>query len=314
VTAFLDYRILETPRTFTPLGLRFWDTATGSAVAGGLSVTAWRPDAPYPPVHAVRTLSGAYALSELPGLRALERPRVAGSGGPGGADEAPPAALDFVLTVEDRAGRFLPEVFSVTLPLPYRGLFLSAGAGSVPRAARAYLFSAPTRPVPPALAAVRADLLDASSGQPAAYAAVEVAVAGAVHSGIADERGRVLVAFPYPPVERLRLGSPPGAGQGDVTGQTWPATVRVRWSPAPLARHPADLAGVPAALRRLPGLKAILTEQAPAYLIGAEGAAPLSEWTVELGFGRELLLATALPGGAEGRHPELWILSGSSTP
>ncbi len=306
MSAFADFRILETLRTFTPLGLRFWDAATEAPVDSGLAVTAWRPDAPYPPVVAVRTLSGVYALSGLPGLRPLEQPPAAGS--------AAVLPLDFVLTVEDRAGRFFPEVFGVTLPLPYRGIFLSTSADSFPAAGRAYLFSAPTRPLPPTLAAVRAELLDVVTQQPAAYAAVEVEVAGAVHTGIADERGRVLVAFPYPVAERLRLGSPPGSGQGDVAAETWSATVRVWWSPERLTRHPADLAGVPAPLRRLPGLKTILTEQDPAAVIAVEGESPLSDWTGALGFGRELLVATGLPGGAEGRHPQLWILRGSSTP
>lgn len=295
-------RILESISTFTTLGIRFWDSATDIPVADNLIVTARRVDPGFRIVPAVRNASGIYVFHDLPGLRAVQYP----SRRP---ERQQP--LDFLITVEDRGNRFLPMIFGVQLPLPYRGIFPSGEMLSPPGGlARAYLFSAPHRMLPPTLAAVRADLHDIDQDRPAAHAVMQVEAGGRRYTGIADHNGRVLVAFPYPPADRLRTGSPPGSGQGPISEQSWPVHVRVRYGPDLLEpRFPE--AGWPWTVT--PSLKRILADQRPALIIAHESDAPRTEWTRELRFGQQLELRTAQLDPAASAA-EVWITRGSSTP
>lgn len=141
---------LETISVFTALGIQFWDAALDIPVTDALDVAAQPQDTAYRPVSAFRTASGVYAFQGLPGLHSIEYPQ---------ADSnlfgSPPTALPFVLSVADTLHRFVPTLFAVHLPLGYAGLFLSNDSTSPPGVgARAYLFSAPTRPIGPGIAAI----------------------------------------------------------------------------------------------------------------------------------------------------------------
>jgi len=126
---------------------------------------------------------------------------------------SPPRALTFVIFVHDSLGRFLPQVFSVELPLPYRGVFLSNEVTSPPdAAARAYLFSSP-RGLPERLCLRSCPIAGQVHRGTRAHAVVRLSVAGTVWIGIADASGAVAVYFPYPALDRLSLGSPPGLGR-----------------------------------------------------------------------------------------------------
>jgi hypothetical protein len=283
-------RRLEALSLFTPLGIRFWDFVEEAPVSNGLRVFSYLQNMEFPRVAAVRTRSGVYAFSGLPALRDVEYPPAAG----GAMAASPPAALPFVITVEDTLQRFLPEAFVVELPLPERGLFPPESPGSPPQPkGRAYLFTAPTRCVMPGMAAIRADLWDRERDAPAGHAVLRVELEGRSGQwrGIADEQGRVLVLFPYPPIERLRLGSPPGAGQGSITEQTWRARVRVEYEPGKLSRPLAEQPGVSAAWASQPGLKGILEAQGAAILRPATSVTA-NEIPVDLKFGKECLLQT----------------------
>src|SRR5437773_1580626 len=113
--------ILERTSVFTPLGIRFWDPARNVPVTDDLVVTA-RPDGAFGRVTpAFRTASGVYAFEGLPGMYTVEHPDV-----PPEPPAGPPTPQPFLIEVADLQRRFLPILFRVELPLPYRGLFQPA--------------------------------------------------------------------------------------------------------------------------------------------------------------------------------------------
>src|SRR5207245_4664288 len=117
-----------------PLGMRFLDLVRGANVNDGLVVTAWRVGTSGPQQIALRSpLSGIYGFRNLPGLRRFEtgeRPASDWCSSPPdlgertadeltdmsvlrgllSADESPPAVANFIVYIEDRMQRFLPQV------------------------------------------------------------------------------------------------------------------------------------------------------------------------------------------------------------
>jgi hypothetical protein len=298
-------RVLERDRTFTPLGIRFWDAALDTPVEAPLAVHAWPAGTAHAPVRAVRSPGGVYAFHALPGQRAAQKPA--------DDEERPESAgepREYAVAVDDPSGRYQPAAFGVTLPLGYRGEFLAGDPdASPPRpTGRAYLFPAATRPVPPGLAAIRADLVDIDTGEPAAWAVLSATVAGVTRTAIADERGRALVLVPWPTPERLRQGSPPV----DPHAAAWPVTLSVRWEPEALRFPFPARAGIPPAWTARPSLKSVLDGQRGALAWPDEAGAPAAEWTDTLVHGRELVLRTTRAGGAGA--PAVWISAGASPP
>jgi hypothetical protein len=274
---------LEVSRIFTPLGIRFWDLTQDVPISDGLMVNLRLMNSPAHPLPAVLTPSGVYAFFGLPGLRAAEYPDGSGQFGP-------PRTFSYVVTVQDTLGRYLPAVLVYTLD--QTGTVLVNGIPDPTRGARlAYLFSATTRPVPPGVAGVRADLADQSTKAPAVWAVIRVQVSGQaeVWTGIADDNGRVLVLVPFPVVDRLRLGSPPGSGQGNITGESWPLTVQVLYSPDSLTFPLATLPGLVWPFTVTPNLKGILEDQKPAT-IWSDPATPVKQLAASLSLGQDLVL------------------------
>lgn len=305
-------RVLERDRTFTPLGIRFWDAALDVPVTEPLTVHAWLRGSLYPPTRAVRASNGIYAFHALPGQADAERP-ARGEEHP----ERVGPEREYAIAVDDPAGRYLPVAFTVTLPLGYRGVFLEPAdttAASPPAPlGRAYLFPAVGRPAPRGIAAIHATLVDeatvgSTDVRPAAWAVLTATLGGEAYTGIADAEGRVVVMLPFPTPERLRQGSPPV----DTREASWPVTLSAAWEPAAL-RYPFPARGElnPAWADR-PSLKSILYEQGPAPVRVDESEAPVLEWTETLVHGRELVLRTTLAGGA--RDATVWIAAGASPP
>lgn len=262
----------------TPLGLRFWDAVTDTQIREGLTVRA-RPAAGGRVTFAHRTLSGVYAFHGLPGMHDLEYPR-------GDSDASPSVARPFEVTVTDDSGRFLPTRFAVDLP--HAGLY--AVATSPPGAAAGfYLFSAPARTVPPGVAVLRAQLVDATEDAPAAHAVVEVTILGQRWFGIADERGVVAVLVPYPPFAGTLAASPPAGSTGvPLSAQAWEVAVAVRYDALRLAPDTGDV----------PLLGAVLG-QAPGAMRPRAGDVPVPVLSEHLRFGDPLLLRTeGSPQGA----------------
>jgi hypothetical protein len=296
---------LEQLTIFTPLGIRFWDQTSDQPVTDGLTVSAQLLNTDYRPTAAFRSASGVYAFQGLPCLHDVEYPL------PDAAPSAsPPKTYSFVITAADTLGRFLPALFVVDLPLSYPGVFLSNQLTSPPGSgARAYLFSAPVRPAAPGVGVIRADLWDRERNQPAAYAAVELQIAGQQWRGFADDQGRVLIQFPSPLVTRLSVGSPPGSGQGSPTGMSWPIQIAVQYQPSGLRFPLAATRGVVFPWANTPSLKSILEEQAAAPVWQHEAGPPAAVWTGDLVYGEELILRTA--AGSPSTYSSVLLVSSS---
>jgi hypothetical protein len=282
-------RVLETLGTFTPLGIRFWDPALDDQVRDELRVRAWPDPGLRPVTAAFRTASDIYAFRGLPGLRALEMPETPPAGSVGMASPpSPPTPRRFVVEVEDARRRFLPAAFSVELPLPYRGLFLvGAGSGSpaepVPRGF--LLHSAPSRPCPPWLAAVRGELAERDGGAPAAHAVVRVLIPGepAWH-GLADAGGRFAVLLPWPTLT-AGLGGSPAGSEGPLSARAWSVRVEVLYEPGRREALPGT--AVPDSLSVLRQGAAGVWPEDP-----ATGGVEETGWDGELAYGRELAVRT----------------------
>jgi hypothetical protein len=289
----------EQLRIVTPLGIRFRDVALDEPITHGLVVLVKAKPFDGGPKQVRANPSGVFGFHELPLLHDVEYPSALAP------LASPPAAYPYVVMVTDRLPRFLPIVFGVELPLappPSPPLF-DLEADPAPML-DAYLFTAPTRPVTCGLFAIRADLWDRDAGEPAAHAFVRVTVGDRSMVGIADERGRLLIVGPYPLLEQLRLGSPPGTGQPPPSAHAWPVALTVFYRPG-LPRPFGDADVLPTPWTRLPGLKAIIEGQDPAWIWPAPAGPPVMTWTGNLTYDDELVVKTQTVS-------ELWISRGSS--
>jgi hypothetical protein len=211
---------------------------------------------------------------------------------PGPQGYGPPRVFRYVVTVQDLLGRYLPAVLVYTLD--QTGAVLVQGSpDTTPGARVAHLFSSVSRPVPPGVGAIRAELLDQDTDQPAAWAVVRVQIGGESETwtGIADEAGRVLVLVPYPVMQSLQLGSPPGSGQGNIAAQNWPVTVEAQYNPDQLSYPAADFTDVVWPWTDTPSLRDILGNQPPAA-IWPTPAGPETQLTANLNLGVDLVLSS----------------------
>lgn len=269
---------------FSPLGIRFWDPARDTQVRDGLTVIACPQGSRHAATRAFRTLSGIYAFHGLPGLHDIEYP--AQDSVP---TTSPPEIMRFIVQVIDEQRRFLPVVFGVDLP--YQGIFPTGTPSSPPGNSLPgfYLFSAPTRPRTPSLAVVRAQLeerVDAVTRQPAGHAVLEVEAPGQeTWYGVADERGSVVVMFPYPTFTGTNGVSSPVTSPAGVVQQHWDLSIRIRYEPAALT-FPNGF--------QIPDLRSIFN-QAPGVLwstLTTQPGQPVSQLSAELIFGQELVMRT----------------------
>jgi len=240
----------ETP----PLAIRFWDPVLNAPVGDGLTAS-------------VRLANGQGAV-------------VAGAGGPAGLYRFPgmpgwqrllAAGPDCLLTVTDARGRFLPLLLRLPGPLPAQ---LEAEEPESPDAPRRLLLcSAPARPVPTGMVALRGQLWDHAADAPAAYAAVAASDGSRSYAGAADERGCLALILPVPPLR-------PALRNGNGNGGGWRPTLRVRyggssgWSPA----APPDLAR--------------LDDQPPGLLFATLNGPPAPQLDLAPQPGRDLILRT----------------------
>ncbi|MDX1655996.1 MAG: hypothetical protein R3310_12365 [Candidatus Competibacteraceae bacterium] len=277
-------RVLEELAVYTPLGIRFWDPVEDRQIRTGLEVTLWPTTTASPLVRAYRTRSDIYAFNGIPGLREQEYP----SGDDPAPVGSPPQQRPFVLQVEDNRGRFLPVARQLQLPLPYRGLFPRSPADSPSRATAPgfLLYSAPTRPWPTWLAAVRGELWDFDADRPAAHARLQLRVDGRHRgTGLSDDQGRFAVYLPYPALDEPAGASPPPLGQGSLFDQSWPVELTVFYQPG--LRQPLTGTPLPDYLSVLSQEAADIWQQAP------EDSGPDATWLGTLRYGEELIATTA---------------------
>lgn len=296
------------------LALQFADAVTGQRVTDGLMVRAWAFDPADPQlVHRVDEAekspnSGVYGFRSLPGLKRYQI-----------GEAVPAGSLTFLVTIEDRYGRYLPQSRQYDLPLP------------VPAVELISLFSSPDRPTPTGYGAIRAQLLrtTAPAGvppevtviQPAAWARVAVSVPADnpgdppnLFYGLADGRGAALVLVPYPLIASNVL----------LNEAEWTVTVGVEHETA-VIQTDYDLLHI-----LLPELDEALTppfqdtleSQGAAVLFGTVivvnaadqiytvvGPANITELDFDLQFGRPLTLRTQVDGAPDDPLSELLVES-----
>jgi hypothetical protein len=293
---------LEQLRIVTPLGIRFRDVALDEPITHGLVVLVSAKSFAGAPTRLRPNPSGVFGFHSLPLLHDVEYPSTFA---PPLASQLP--AFPFVVMVADRLGRFLPVVFGIDLPLaapPSPPVFdLDPDPAPV---LDAYLFTAPTRSVRCGFAAVRVDLRDREAEAPAAHALVRVTVGDRSIVGVADDRGCLLILLPYPLLEQLRLGSPPGTGQPPPFEHSWPLTLEVFYRQN-LSRPFGDLDVLPTPWTTLPGLKGILESQDPAWIWPTPAGPPVTTWTGTVTYDHEQVVRTQTVSG-------LWISRGLSPP
>ncbi len=278
-------RVLERVRRTCLLGVRFWDPLTQGFLNEGLVLTAEPSGQPGARRTAVPNRQGGLVFPALPGMRRFE----IAEDEPDEALPSPPAPREFTLRMEDPLERFLPMRFQATAPVDgWAGLGCDSSPPDRP-ADSLPLFSSPARTLGGRLAVVRADLWNASSDRPAAWALLEVQAdtpAGSTFSrGMADEDGRVVVAFAYPEMPPPPAPASPPSPRTGLSAQSWDLALSVRF------------AGLPGTRRRPQDLCVILGQAHGTLLQQQSPAQPLTGGT--LLYGQELVLRTS--GDAQGR-------------
>jgi len=275
--------VLDTLNLVAPLGLRFHDATTGTAIGNGLNIVAYPLGQPHAAQPLFPNRRGVFVLHHAAGLRTLEN----GAGDDDYWNNLPPKQ-DFVVAVRDDQSSFIP--FQFIAALPNRGIYEWHDPGSPPSTTRTSipLYSAPARPVPAGMAVVRADLWDATRKAEAASAVLELYDNDRfVARGIADQKGRVAVMFPYPAPKSFApsspaspLGSPPRAVGPALTDQVWTFRARALYAVQSPPQIPPDDA--------LPDLRAVLSQ--PQAAIWADEAQTDQLLEVAVQFGQPLIL------------------------
>jgi hypothetical protein len=286
-----DTQTLERLTFVTPLGLRFRDAVTGAVIDEGLSVTAYPPGNPKRRVAAFTNRKGVYVFQGLPGLREAEN-----STGDAEFWSEPPKTRPFIVEVRDELHRFVP--FTLKADAPIKGLYRWSPEDSASPPARespVLLYSSASRPVLPSMAVVRAELWDPTLKRAAAWALVDALIDGEVQGrGIADEKGRLLLMFPYPEYQDQAgsppVSSPPSGGPTRLADRSWLLELRAHYSPT---------TPVP----DIPDLESVFEQEEATLWSSLSPNAQLDVQT--LSFGSELVLASR-------PRSELWITPLSS--
>ncbi len=279
--------LLEELTIFTPLGIQFWDPLLNIQIRDGLMVTARPQQGQGKTVSAFRTASGIYAFNRLPGLRSVEN-----SSYDPDQIASPMISHKYIIEVEDRKRDYINAAFEVSLPLQYRGVFLSGSHSSPQRnTPRFILYSAPTRKAPSWFAVVRGELNDYQTDSPAAHAVLKIRVPGGKTSyGLSDEKGRFGVFMPYPAIKGTFEGSPRIFIGKPLKEQNWELFIEVLYEPTIL--KPLPNTDMPSYISILTQKQARIIQDSPE--VGSPGGtgSEVSELSVVLEFGTELILRT----------------------
>lgn len=237
----MTVRVLERTVYRAPLAVLCRDGVTDAVVAGDLVATAWRRDRPARRYTARRSpVSGILGWGRLPA----------------------PMPTDYCVRVEDKAGRYLPAVVTVAVPV--------SAPVVVP------LSSAPQRALRGGMATVRGEIHRDSDNSSLEWALVRIDTGGGIFQTVADARGRFLLQVPYP--EALPPLASPQVGLGAVT---WDVTVSALSEPSALVRSPGLGPDEP------PELGSVSTQGAAQLIDGG----PHPSLTATLAFGLPLVLA-----------------------
>lgn len=272
MSALPSVRIVDQTRFGAPLGIVFWDVATGERIRDGLAASV--------------------APSTRPGLA---KPMFANDSGTWVTGPLPPLGKGATWRVEasDTLGRFLPLraefaasgaprfKWPASLPKP---AFAKAPAGGA-QPSPVPLFSAPSRSIGPAAAELRAQLVHAPESREAAWALLTVSHAGRTRGvGVADRRGSIVVHFPWPERPPQRLADPQPAN-GLLS---WEVDVAGFGGPQPADREPEEIPDLADLLAKLDEPRAVLA------VAGEPDALPAQR----LDFGRTSHIVTQSDGPA----------------
>jgi hypothetical protein len=218
---------VDSVRRVSAVGVRCVDAFTGTPVSAGLEVrlhSAALSEARRPEVGP----SGIFSFHGLPGMIGAERPD-------SGAPIPGEGTIDFVLTVRDPGGGYLPTSLGLSLPLEDRLVELP-------------LFGGAAYARPPGWAEVRGRLaqwtgsgaLPDPAAAPASWARIEVSVDGSpAVVTFSDARGEFAAVFAYP--DLLEPAEPEDEGDDDddppdpvvsPRALSWPVELRVQFDPA----------------------------------------------------------------------------------
>lgn len=284
-----------------PLGMRFVDIIRDVTVSDALLVYAWQKGTNgLKQTALVSPISGVHGFRSLPGLASYEvglRPASDWCPAPGAGDVTSPddwassgaltswvnaaegaAKANFIVTIQDLQGRFLPELLFLCLP---RETVLE-----VP------LFSSPARAPLAGFGVIRGQLVrndGPQAGQPAGWARITAILGDHVYESIADARGMFVIFVPYARFPALQNGGA-GAGGEYVALLTWDVIIQVSYQPSQLIFIPDP--GIPNTplLISPPDMRSII-EQKRAKVYPQAGQVA-DELSTQLPFGRDLVITT----------------------
>jgi hypothetical protein len=258
--------------------------------------------------------------------------------GPPFTDTAP-ARQPFTVEVTDEERRFLPLKFEADLPC--KGLFnwqetTAAQAPLDPPAGNpgVPLYSSTLRTAPAGMAVLRAELYEASDeviGEvrqtiPAAWAMLEAHSGGRLLGrGIADEKGRIALIFPYP-APHDSGGSTSGSPTGEFTAglpfrqQEWPIQLQVFYEPDVFLSPPAPFSPPSKAPgdneAAVPSLSDILNQSPASLFLDEAQTEPLTE--VALRYGPSVFVPLSSPPVGSPPNPKalsiLFVSTAGSPP
>jgi len=287
----------DTVTLAVPAGMLLRSAADRRVVGAGLAIDAVPESGSRRPVRLAPVPSGRWVAHLLPGIPV----EVAND-----PDDWEDTARPFRVAASDTEGRFLPLRFSA--PFPARGTVRWPGwsGWNATRRSRARpilppdadasttpdylpLFPGPGWAPEPGLADVRAQLAIRETGGALRSAAWAIATIGlgttVIGLGVADGDGRLVVAFPYPP---MPAQTPVEAAQGRME-IAWDVRVRLYCRELAAELEPGEI----------PELQDILAQlgdqplRAMATIMGSQPQLP----DQPLILGRTLVLRTALAGG-----------------
>lgn len=222
-----------------PLGVQFRDVLDRRVVADGLRVDLLDAERPAKAVRLRASPSGVFVAHALPGMNGFDATEVTSPAG---------TSNRFSLSVRDALGRFVDA--RIALDFPNEGLFEPIclhESPSIDSPPHVPLYSAATRPLPAALAVVRADLRIVQEDrqpktQPASWAWIELWLdTTRLATGVADANGSVLLLCPLPtPREPTRRTSPPASFER----MAWNVSLRAYWNPGHRAEFVPDICDI----------------------------------------------------------------------
>lgn len=277
--------VMEEINRFTPLGIRFWDPVFDCQIRDALHVTIHPVMNNQKISRAYRTIGDIYTFNHIYGLWDIETSPYQNED----ETDSPLETKQYIVNIHDDSNRYLDVSLQISLPLPYRGVFLSnhhSGSPSTTSPKGLYLYSSTVRRAPGWVAMVRGEMIDVDSEQPVSGALLKItAEGGETHYGISDKQGRFMVLFAYPVLVEGFGGSPSSSSHRPLSQLFWELELEVFYSPELQQRLPGSIA--PDYISLLTQQAAEIWEQEP-----GEGVSPVSALSLQLSLHKTIIART----------------------